>query len=202
MNIDFPPARRKPFNVDGRRSPIVPVNPVFSVWPVPGSADDPAVQPPTAIPIDTPQVAYIHCGTEMMLVNSGGQMAQYRIASGGLTLEFQDVSRLLEPTERLFINLQLVGSMNGGEFVLGNAFPDMAQVQSSSTQATSLAHRRIEFPGVATPAGTVMNTVGLRVIMYLRDSSSDVRSPFSFTYKLIGGVAVADPIVGPCADDN
>lgn len=200
--IEFPPARRHPFDIVDRQSSAVPVNPVFAVWPVGGSADGPAVQPPTIIPIDSEQVEVLRCGTEPMLVNSNGQSAQYRIATGGLVLTFGECSRPIEPTEKLFVNLQLIGNLNGGDFVLANAYPDMAQVYTSFSQATSLNFRRVEFPALTTPAGTVVNTVGMRVIMFLRDSSLTARSPFWFSYTLNGALAVADPIVGPCADNN
>ena len=132
--------------------------------------------------------------------------AQYRLATGAVTLFVESQSRELAASESVFMNAQLVANLYGLPSVLSNGFADMAIVANgqlfSPPGGRGLAQKNITFPALTAPVGTVANTIGMRIVMVIIDTAEnpDVRDPFTFVYSLAGAVAVADPVSGPCAN--
>ncbi len=212
MSDVFPIQIRRPFDTSGQVSPPVPVYDgnripfAYPVWPTGGSTFGPSLQPPTAIPLFVESAAVIETGTTPMLVTQSGMEAQYRLATGAVTLYIESQSRQLGTTEFLLINAQLVANLYGSATVLANSYPDMAIAGGTGFDPTpnsrSLAQKNIVFPALTAPVGTVANTIGMRIIMLIIDSQAErePREPFTLVYSLSGSVAVADPVAGPCAN--
>jgi hypothetical protein len=211
MTDTFPIQLRRPFNVSGQVSPVVPVYGTgaqpfaYPVWPTPGSTGDPALQGSTSIPIYAESAAVIETGTAPMLVTQSGMEAQYRLATGAVTLSVESQSRALAASESVFANAQLVANLYGLPSILLNSFPDMAIVANGQVfdpTGFALAQKNIVFPTLTAPVGTVANTIGIRIILVIIDTATirDPREPFTFVYSLSGAVAVADPVSGPCAN--
>lgn len=207
MSVQFPIQIRRPFDVSTRRSPNIPAFNVaaldfpFPRWPAAGSALESPAQPSTLIPIDTDAIAAITFGSAPMLVTHNGHEAQYRLATCVATLQIERVSRKLHPSEFLFLNLQMTGTLQGGDTVLANSYPDMVRPYiRESDGSTNLANHRIVFPTLTAPVGTVLNTVSMRLLMFMGTVPEDLPDPyipFWFEYSITGAAAVADPIQGP-----
>jgi hypothetical protein len=142
-----------------------------------------------------------------MLVTQSGMEAQYRLATGAVTLFVESQSRGLAQTEFLYANAQLVANLYGSGTVLANSYPDMAIVADGQffgpPGGQTLARKNLIFPALTAPVGTVANTIGIRIIMVIVDITTGLREPrdpFTFVYSLSGAVAVADPVAGPCAN--
>jgi hypothetical protein len=203
MKVTFPIQIRRPFEMTNRRSPNI-YSARFGSWPTAGSSVDPVTQPPTRIPIDTDAVATIRFGSAPMLVTHDGYEAQYRLATCVATLQINAVSRVLAPSETLFLNLQMVGTLQGGDTVLANAYPDMAVPYARENDGTvNLVNHRIVFPTLTAPVGTVLNTIGMRLVLFKEfgpGERPDPLVPFYFEYSIVGAAVVADPIAGPIVD--
>lgn len=212
MTGTFPIQLRRPFVITGQTSPVVPVYGTggqpfaYPVWPTAGSTGDPVLQGSTSIPIYSESTAVIETGTAPMLVTQSGMEAQYRLATGAVTLFIDFQSRGLAATESVLMNAQLMASLYGQPTVVDNSFADMAIVANgqsfSPPGGRGLSQKNITFPTLSAPVGTVANTIGIRILIVIVDSAEvlESRDPFTFLYSLSGAVAVADPVSGPCAN--
>lgn len=197
-NVTFPVHRRHPFDLFEQQITIPCITTanlaVGVYWPTAGSDLGPLGS--TIIPVNLDFVATILCGTAPMLVEHGNEQAQYRLATAVASLQILDQSRLLQPGESLYANAQMVGSIQGFDGVLTNAFPDMVRI--NPVQSQNVTYARLDFPIMTAPVGTVCTTIGLRVLFLLTLVDTPEREPLPLTikFRMDAAAAVADPIVG------
>lgn len=199
-NVTFPVHRRHPFDLFEQQItiPCIETGNIAGgvYWPTAGSDVGPAASPPTIIPVNLDFVATILCGTAPMLVEHGNEQAQYRLATAVASLQILDQNRLLQPGETLYANAQMVGSIQGFDGVLTNAFPDMVRI--NPIQSQNVTYARLDFPIMTAPVGTVCTTIGLRVLFLLTLVNDPATEPLPLTikFRMDAAAAVADPIVG------
>jgi hypothetical protein len=199
-DVAFPVHRRHPFDLFEQQITIPAVKtsslPGGIFWPTAGSDLGPAASPPTIIPVNLDFVATVQCGTAPMLVEHGDEQAQYRFATTVASIQILEQNRLLQATETLYANAQMVGSIQGFDGVLKNAYPDMVRV--NALQQTNVTYARCDFPIMTAPPGTVCTTIGLRIIFLLTlqaDPTTDLL-PLTIRFRMDAAAAVADPVVG------
>jgi len=197
--VAFPVHRRHPFDLFEQQITIPCIRTgtlaggVF--WPTAGSDLGPAASPPTIIPVNLDFVATVQCGTAPMLVEHGDEQAQYRFATTVASIQILEQNRPLKTSESLYANAQMVGSIQGFDGVLNNAYPDMVRVNTA--QQTNVTYARCDFPIMIAPPGTVCTTIGLRVIFLLTLSGiTEEPLPLTIRFRMDAAAAVADPVVG------